>query len=432
MRILVYPHVLEIGGSQLNAVELAAGVRDLGDEVVVFGRPGPLTGRIAELGLEFIAAPDPGRRPSAGVVRALAGLVRARRFDVLHGYEWTAGLEAYLAGRLSGAAPFCTVMSMAVAPFLPDDLPLVVGTEQIGAHEREAGRSLVSVIEPPVDVAHNAVEAVPGLDGFRRRFGLDPAVPTIVSVSRLAAELKLEGLLTAIDVAGELAAATPLRLLIAGDGPARAEVEERAAKANAVAGAEVVVLAGELADPRPAYAVADIALGMGGSALRAMAFGAPLIVQGERGFWELLTPETLPQFLWAGWYGVGDDPAAGAAALRRHLLTLLADPDLRARLGAQSLRLAVERFALDRASRVQQQLYREALAAGPRGRLAAIPPAAAALGGVAAHKVRRKVARLRGNGRSDDFNARPVAALGRPAPSDRTDTSTTTVKETLP
>jgi glycosyltransferase involved in cell wall biosynthesis len=249
-----------------------------------------------------------------------------------------------------------------------------------------------------------------------------------VSVSRLAAELKLEGLLTAIDVAGELAARAPLRLLVAGDGPARAQVEERAAKANAAAGAEVVVLTGELADPRPAYAVADIALGMGGSALRAMAFGAPLIVQGERGFWELLTPETLEQFLWAGWYGVGDDPAAGAARLRAHLDTLLADPALRARLGRESRRLAVERFALDRASRVQLDRYTEALASGPHGRLAAIPPAASALTGVVSHKVRRKVARLRGNGRSDDFNARPVAALGRPAPS----TSTNPIKETLP
>jgi glycosyltransferase involved in cell wall biosynthesis len=430
MKVLVYPHVLEIGGSQLNAVELAAGVRDLGHEVVVFGQPGPLTGRIAELGLEFVAAPDPGRRPSAGVIRALAGLVGQCGFDVLHGYEWTAGLEAYLAGRLGGAAPFCTVMSMAVAPFLPKDLPLVVGTEQIGAHERELGRALVSVIEPPVDVLHNAVEAVPGLAEFRRRFGLDSGVPTVVSVSRLAAELKLEGLLTAIDLAGELAGR--IRLLVVGDGPARAQVEERAAKANAAAGAGVVVLTGELADPRPAYAVADIALGMGGSALRAMAFGAPLIVQGERGFWELLTPDTLEQFLWAGWYGVGDDPAAGPDRLRGHLLPLLDDPVLRERLGGESRQLAVERFALDRASKLQLDLYTQALAAGPRGRLAAIPPAASAIGGVLSHKVRRKVARLRGNGRSDDFNAKPVAALGRPAPPSSTSASTTTIKETLP
>ena len=31
-----------------------------------------------------------------------------------------------------------------------------------------------------------------------------------------------------------------------------------------------------------------------------MAFGKPLIVQGERGFWELLTPDTAPVFLRQG------------------------------------------------------------------------------------------------------------------------------------
>ena len=40
MRIVVYPHRLEIGGSQINAIELAAAVRDLGHEVIVFGQPG--------------------------------------------------------------------------------------------------------------------------------------------------------------------------------------------------------------------------------------------------------------------------------------------------------------------------------------------------------------------------------------------------------
>ncbi|MDF2491460.1 MAG: glycosyltransferase, partial [Microbacterium sp.] len=69
-----------------------------------------------------------------------------------------------------------------------------------------------------------------------------------------------------------------------GDGPARAEIEQRAAAVNAECGEGTVVVTGNLDDPRPAYAAADIALGMGGSALRALAYGAPLIVQGEHGF----------------------------------------------------------------------------------------------------------------------------------------------------
>ena len=33
MKVLVYPHTMEIGGSQLNAIEIAAAVRDRGHDV---------------------------------------------------------------------------------------------------------------------------------------------------------------------------------------------------------------------------------------------------------------------------------------------------------------------------------------------------------------------------------------------------------------
>ena len=42
MRILVYPAKMEIGGSQLNAIELARGVAELGHDVLLFGPTGPL------------------------------------------------------------------------------------------------------------------------------------------------------------------------------------------------------------------------------------------------------------------------------------------------------------------------------------------------------------------------------------------------------
>ena len=77
MKILVYPHDLNMGGSQLNAIELAAAVRALGHDVIMFGQPGSLNLRIKELGLEFIAAPKPHHQPSRTIVRALSDVIRA-------------------------------------------------------------------------------------------------------------------------------------------------------------------------------------------------------------------------------------------------------------------------------------------------------------------------------------------------------------------
>jgi glycosyltransferase involved in cell wall biosynthesis len=412
MKVLVYPHDLGMGGSQTNAIELAGELSGLGAQCTIFGRPGTLNARITELGVPFVKSVDPGRRPSLRVAQQLRDLVRTGGFDVIHGYEWPPTLEAVMASRgVPGVAVVSTVMSMAVAPFIPRWVPLVVGTQQIAATEKAAGRPRIELLEPPVDLRHNIPPDAGTLDSFRRSWGLDGR-PLVVCVTRLAAQLKLEGLLTAIDVAGDQ---REFQLLIVGDGPARAEVTQAAERANAHAGAGTVVLTGELLDPRPAYAAADIVLGMGGSALRALAFGKPLVVQGERGFFETLTPETLPLFSWQGWYGVGEGPGTGRARLLRALSPLLGDEALRSELGSHGRAVVEGYYSLTSAAHRQLAIYQEALAGTYSvGERAADDTTAAAR--FATYYVRRRWSRLRGRGSSDDFNAAPVAARAASAP----------------
>lgn len=408
MRIVVYPHDLGVGGSQLNAIELAAAVRDLGHDVLVFGRPGVLVHRVEELGLEFVEAPPPGKRPSPSAARALRALVAQRGVDVVHGYEWPPTLDAVLAFPGGRTAVVSTVMSMSVPPFIPRSVDLVVGTEQIAAAERQRGRDRVRVIEPPVDLVHNHPGAGGDVADFRRQHGLEERATTVVSVARFARELKLEGTLTAIAVIGELARTQAVQLVLVGDGPARDDVARAAAAANAIAGRRAVVLTGQLNDPRPAYAAADIALGMGGSALRALAFGAPLVVQGEQGFWRTLEPTTLDEFLWTGWYGVGADADGGAGALRRELAPLLADAGRRAALGAYGLDV-VQRFSLARAAERQAHIYAAAVAApAPHARASETVAYARYARYYGAKRIRRAL----GRESTDDFNAKPVAAAG--------------------
>jgi hypothetical protein len=135
------------------------------------------------------------------------------------------------------------------------------------------------------------------------------------------------------------------------------------------------------------------------------------VVQGERGFWTLLTPESAAEFLDAGWYGVGTDPdpERSAERLAGILAGLVADPAGRARLGDSGRRLVVERFSLARAAELQETVYATALA-DPLGR-AAPSVAADALrsgAGVLRHKVRRRWQRVRGTVATDDFNAAAV------------------------
>jgi len=294
-------------------------------------------------------------------------------------------------------------------------VPLVVGTEQLRRDVVAGGYRNVTLIEPPVDVVANSPEV--GAGDFRAAHGLaadglaadglvaDGLVADgllVVVCCRLVPELKLEGLLTACDAFGELVRdGYRVQLAVVGDGPARTEVAERADQANGLAGRVAVVMVGELADPRPAYAAADVVLGMGGSALRGMAFGKPLVVQGERGFWKACYPETAAEFLAGGWYGLGPG-TGGVARLKRELAPLLADPRLRATTGRFSRTLVVDRFGLAAAARVLVDVYRTAIES-PR------PPRTADLARVAGllpiYKIRRKLARINGLQIADDFNA---------------------------
>jgi len=410
VRILVYPHSMEIGGAQLNAIQLAGAVRDLGHEVIVLSEPGPLVERVRDMGLEHLEIPLNRGRPSLGVLGRLVRLVRERGVALVHGYEWPPVIEAFFGPGLRLRTPVVgTVMSMSVAPFIPRTVPLLVGTERIRETALAAGHRNVALLEPPVDTdADN-----PSVDGrsFRAQHGIDPDEILVGMICRLVPELKLEGLLASCDAMGELGRTDcRVRLVIVGDGAASNEVAERGRKANAIAGRQIVLLTGEIADPRPAYAAADVVVGQGGSALRGMAFGKPLIVVGEDGFSELLTPDSVSTFLRQGWYGLGPGSlGSGVPALRLALERLIGSPELRHQLGAYARQIVLDRFSLHHAARVQEGQYLAAL----KARLATGPlvvDLVRSAAGVLGSKLWRKYQRWHGSAPVDDCNARAALA----------------------
>ncbi|MGI8888435.1 MAG: glycosyltransferase [Nocardioidaceae bacterium] len=406
LRILVYPHAMELGGSQLNAIEVASAIRRRGHEVVVYAPDGPLLSRVHELGLPHVPAPDSRIRPSPGLALDLARLIESMHIDVIHAYEWPPVLEAFAATSLRRrAVTVATVMSMSVPPFLPASVTLTVGTRRI-LESTLRSRGAVHLMEPPVDTDANRPDIAQ--EEFSDRYPVPEGTHQVVIVSRLVRELKLEGILAAVRAVGKLASSRSVRLVIVGDGASRGEIERAAAEVNAVCRREVILLTGELSDPRGAYDIADVCIGMGGSALRALAFAKPLIVQGELGFFETLTARTVDVFRQQGWYGTGSriDSIAAEARLVAQLETLLDDVDLRRRLGAFGRQLVVVEFSLERAARVQEDVYCAAIAQrASLGRTLADGCVAGA--GLVRYKLDRRLNRLRGTLTVDDFNARP-------------------------
>lgn len=347
MKILVFAHRLEIGGTQVNAIELSAALRDLhGHEVVMFATPGPMAQFAAEKGLRLIAAPDAKVHPSLDRMQALRRAVRVERPDLVYAWDWPQGLEAYYGVTMPLRVPLVvTDMSMTLSRFMPKAVPSTFGTPELLDQARRVGRSPLELLVPPVDVAANAPGAVDAA-AFKQCHGIRPEHLTVVTVSRLTEWMKAESVRRTMDAVQVLGREFPVRFLIVGEGPSRERLEALALGINESLGRDAIVFTGPLVDPRTAYEAADVVVGMGGSGLRAMAFGKPLLVVGEQGYSAPFTPATAEDFYWRGIYGLGDgDP--GNARLISTLRDLLQHPQRFAELGAFSRNFVVERFSLE-------------------------------------------------------------------------------------
>jgi glycosyltransferase involved in cell wall biosynthesis len=361
VNILMFAHRLEVGGTQTNAIELADALQRLhGMTVTLFATSGPLVALARSKGLRYVAAPDASVHPSIARVRALRESVRFEAPDLVHAWDWWQCLDACCALRMGTAVPLVVSdMMMELTRVLPKRLPTTFGTPEIVRKARTMGRTRAELLLPPVDVALNAPRSVDGA-AFRRMHGLGDGTPLIVTVSRLSTWMKSDSLVRAIGAMERLGHHAGLRLVIVGEGLARPALERLAHQVNGRLGFPAVLFTGALLDPRPAYEAADIVIGMGGSALRAMAFRKPVIVVGEGGFSAIFEPSTADAFHDRGFFG-RCDPAQGNDALVAQLEQLLADAERRKQIGHFSRQFVVQHHALEPVSARLAGLYRDAV-----------------------------------------------------------------------
>ena len=133
MKVICYSQRLEIGGTQVNTIDLAAGLQDrFGSEVVFFATRGPMGRVVAAEKLRIVAAPDAYVRPSVSRMEGLRELVYAERPDVVHAWDWWQGLDAFYSVHVPWGVPLAiTDMMMGLARVLPKSVPTTFGTPEI-------------------------------------------------------------------------------------------------------------------------------------------------------------------------------------------------------------------------------------------------------------------------------------------------------------
>ena len=348
--VLVQINSLDLGGTQINAIDLAKAVEGYGFRSVLFG-PWPTLPKAGPNVMEVSRARGvrlEGYWPAKNVLPCGAGALAAKASrigaDIVHVYgAYGDPRSAYWGPCLGGRRPFVhTVYEMAVDRRVYRNTSLVIGTSYL--RDELAGRpGPTTLISPPVDIYANAPDPAKR-NRFRATLGELGTCPLIVVISRLDREMKSFPVETAIRAMTSLTD-TGAVLVIVGSGTEEERLKEIGRSVNAVTGRTLVHFTGAMSDPCPAYAAADIMLGMGGSAARSLAFAAPLIVQGELGTAELFEQETSASLFRRSFWNPRpeQDPAGVLAELVRQLLD---NPARRIQLGQYGRRFAIDNFSL--------------------------------------------------------------------------------------
>lgn len=347
-RVLVAINNLELGGTQLNAIDFARSCRERGVESVLVGfeetlPPGPSMLDVAKREGFEIELVRHGSNIIASSQR-LVEIAEREQVELIHSYggHWTR--LAYWGPHRFGRIPMVSmVYEMIVPTFVPKYAPLIIGTRYLLEDYQDSWPSPVYLVSPPVDTERDS----PAIDatGFVADLDLDPTAPRVVIVCRLAEYMKALAIEQAIASLRELDRQRP-QLVIVGSGDAEARLRQLGDEMNAELGRRAVVFAGALDDPRPAYSAADIVIGMGGSAARALAFGKPLVVSGEAGWYRTFTPDTADAHFRNSFWSDEAMPDA-VRELATNLSDLLGDESRRSELGHFGREFALQNFGLD-------------------------------------------------------------------------------------
>ncbi|AUY49328.1 glycosyltransferase [Streptomyces sp. CB01881] len=360
------------GGVARVVVDLVRGQREAGHRVLVAcPRGGRLAGEAAAVGAlvhDWPARRSPGPATAAEAWR-LRRIVRAAAPDMVHLHSAKAGL----AGRLAIRGAVSTVFQPHAWSFAAVDGASAAAALRWERYAtRWAHRLLcVSVQERADGVAaglHADWAVVPnGVDvrhyapaerrAARIALGLDLDAPLAVCVGRLCRQKGQDVLLAAWP---EVLRRVPqARLALVGGGPdgaGLADIVRESAEPSRVR------LAGDVPDPRPWLAAADLVVlpsrweGMALAPLEAMAAGRPVLLTDVSGARECLPPAERKQAV---------VPSEDADALAARMAEALSDPIECERRGARLRDHAAARHDVRSVVEQVDALYRDLLGAGP-------------------------------------------------------------------
>jgi glycosyltransferase involved in cell wall biosynthesis len=365
LRILqLYPKDDYFTGAAIQLRELAWGLRGRGHEVVVATRPSPAwAAKTREAGLTHYELPMRSEVDLRSA-RALVGILRAHRIQVVHAHKGRARTLALLAGLLVRIPAL--VLHRGVSFPLDPFNRLGYATRRVHAIVAVCAsikRDLVSrgIAAEKIEVMYPSVDTDvfhPGIDGapVRKELGFGPEDFVVTQIGQRS----WKGNDDVIDAVARVVPRAPhVRLLVVGvraPAPLLARARERGV-------ADHVRILGYRDDVPQLLAASDCCvdaswkgLGLTGTLPEALAVGKPVLGSNLQGHPEIVLPGT------TGWLFEPRDVAGLAEAI----LALTRDPEAARAMGRAGRELVLREFATSVRVERTEALYRRLLARGAR------------------------------------------------------------------
>ncbi len=354
-------------GGQNQALLALEGLRARGHSAELLAREdGALAGRARA---RAIPVHGVGRgAPRWSAARRLRRLLAERRIDLVHANEAHALTAAWLA-RVHRQVPLVAARRV-VFPLQKSALALAryrAAQRIIAISHRVADVVLATGLpRERVEVVYDGVDVPPPFSeearhAARQRWGVLANEPLLGCAGSLEPQKGQELAVRAL--ASLRARGSKSRLLLAGEGPGRAPLEQLARELRVE---DAVVFAGFVEDVGQVYAALDVFLfparaeGLGSALLEAMAAGLPCIA---------LAGGAAPEIIEDGVSGLlasPGSPADNANGIAAAVERLLQDPALAQRLGRAARHRVEEQFSTDRMVEETLRVYRAVLAEATR------------------------------------------------------------------
>ena len=357
MKVLYVDLEREWRGGQSQALLTLRGLRERGQEVeLLAARNSPLASRAAEAGVTVHQVPRLGLRGWTAV--AMHKLIAGKRFELIHLNEphaltgaWLAGAHAHLPLLLSRRIGF-PLRKNAVS------LARYRAVERFVANSKDVAQSLVDsgIAEERISIVNEGVEIFPfrtpeQRSSARKHWGVQESEFLFGCVSVFVPEKGQRHLIEALPLVRALH--PEARLLLAGDGACRPELE---ALAKRLGQAEAVFFPGFVKEVVQVYAALDAFAfpsefeGLGTALQAAMAAGLPCISTKRGALGEVVDSERTAL--------VAEPNGKEFAALMSRLVN---DEGLRKKLGDAGRREVEQRFSAGRMVESTLSVYEDVL-----------------------------------------------------------------------